>query len=68
MRTDSAAYLCDHDANRVAAAIGSRSVGYTYDRAGQLVSRVDRAGLCQVQRNIDTRGRRAALPKLRRSA
>jgi hypothetical protein len=33
--------LYDHDANRVAAAIGSVSTGYTYDRAGQLVSRVD---------------------------
>ena len=39
--TDSAAYLYDHDSNRVAAAIGSVSTGYTYDRAGQLVSRVD---------------------------
>jgi YD repeat-containing protein len=39
--TDSAAYLYDHDSNRVAAAIGSVSTGYVYDRAGQLVSRVD---------------------------
>jgi len=32
--TDSAAYLYDHDSNRVAAAIGSVSTGYVYDPPG----------------------------------
>jgi YD repeat-containing protein len=31
----------DHDANRVAAAIGSTATGYLYDRSGALLSRVD---------------------------